>query len=961
MYQNTRPSLSASDFMSWEISKLSTDNAIMKAQLAQQSCSKAPPYTNFYQLKDIGKRALDSMGNTHIHFPFGAVAELIDNAREAAKMSERSDIHPPTMSIELEMGGRGISFTDTGRGMDVNIVYSMIESGNDMKGKNYFGDGFKSSIMGLGEEALILTNDGHNRGMVFLSHTTNAVISTSETRLCVPIAFWHPDGSPATKEHPICSSIEQSRPCDFQDVRSTESVEREVLRHVYDSKGSAVINFSALRNEFCKIAKGGTRILIWRLHHQWTLEGDDDILIPRNETGVLNFSRDTRISQGLDHCDTPCDYSLRCFCQMLYLDPSASGIRIFINGEEVVFKDPLSGIFVSHIRECPVILRNAGNPSLPVALRLTLAYSPEDSREGRRGCHIYWRDTQSELWRRLNLSPRLIHPYFRLGTYDETGAMSGAVGRLVLTPDAFKLHPSKQALNEHSGGHNWRVLEKALFHAYWDYADVMEAARVQCPLRRLLDRGLMVHGMCWGLFDDGMWYPACLLNRYDPLEQLNPTLRSASEYHALEGGKHEMCIIRWLDEGAWGIEFREHGIVHYNNVRPWGLECPDGPARRGCSDSVVAEAQRRHEEVFGEELENCFRCMRCGKARRVRTADQIPGEARWTCDLGFGRGQERGCHVPEAAEDRIEMESVDAENRDFAACGGGGRGAFVKIEPMIEAGAESSPVADWHRPALKGPLKFDPDGSFASQETVTDGRARGYGEDRKDSPRAPPSAWPCEAAGGGGRARRSMRDSLRVLSSSGSASPPSSVSPPSSPSTSLLSPASSALSVSRSSSSASSTASLLSLARSASRSQSPASPSEPPVVSPPAVFPLASVSSSRPAPALPPDAAKLPPGQPVAEALRDQAPHSPPGHEDSARQRARGAPPRPKRTKRFLQCEAKHTAARRTCKGWPPARAWVHLGTRGACWLRRRWLWSRRRLFRFLLPQRPSQSVRGFR
>jgi hypothetical protein len=78
---------------------------MLKAQLAQQSCSKAPPYTNFYQLKDIGKRALDSIGNTHLQSPFGTVAELIDNAREAAKMSERSVVYPPTISIELDMGG----------------------------------------------------------------------------------------------------------------------------------------------------------------------------------------------------------------------------------------------------------------------------------------------------------------------------------------------------------------------------------------------------------------------------------------------------------------------------------------------------------------------------------------------------------------------------------------------------------------------------------------------------------------------------------------------------------------------------------------------------------------------------------------------------------------------------------------------------------------------------------------
>ncbi len=66
--------------------------------------------------------------------------------------------------------------------------------------------------------------------------------------------------------------------------------------------------------------------------------------------------------------------------------------------------------------------------------------------------------------------------------------------------------------------------------AYWNCADVMEAALEQCPLRRLLGRGLTMGGMCWGRYVDGMWYPARLMNRYGPLQPLSPALRSGSDY-----------------------------------------------------------------------------------------------------------------------------------------------------------------------------------------------------------------------------------------------------------------------------------------------------------------------------------------------------------------------------------------------------------------------------------------------
>eukprot|EP00291_Cryptomonas_curvata_P009467 CAMPEP_0172200068 /NCGR_PEP_ID=MMETSP1050-20130122/29083_1 /TAXON_ID=233186 /ORGANISM="Cryptomonas curvata, Strain CCAP979/52" /LENGTH=117 /DNA_ID=CAMNT_0012877251 /DNA_START=116 /DNA_END=466 /DNA_ORIENTATION=+ len=112
------------------------------------------------------------MKNTHEKFPLGAAAELIDNSREAAKVVANS-VEPLDLRIEKELGGRALSFTDNGTGMDYENLYLMLKPGMGTKGSNNFGQGFKTGTMGLGGEALVLTNNGRTRGLAFLSRSTN--------------------------------------------------------------------------------------------------------------------------------------------------------------------------------------------------------------------------------------------------------------------------------------------------------------------------------------------------------------------------------------------------------------------------------------------------------------------------------------------------------------------------------------------------------------------------------------------------------------------------------------------------------------------------------------------------------------------------------------------------------------------------------------------------------------------
>ena len=105
-------------------------------------------------------------------------------------------------------------------------------------------------------------------------------------------------------------------------------------------------------------------------------------------------------------------------------------------GKNVTFKEPMSPFYVSHSKSYDFKVKHNNHHSQTMQLHLTLAYSPEDEREARSGCHMYWNDKQSSLWAQLRLKQRLIHPYSRLGTRERTGEFNGVLrlGKLVLTP-----------------------------------------------------------------------------------------------------------------------------------------------------------------------------------------------------------------------------------------------------------------------------------------------------------------------------------------------------------------------------------------------------------------------------------------------------------------------------------------------------------------------------------------------
>ena len=423
----------------------SNKDEIIRNLLAQLKSPNSPPFCNLHHCEAVGNKFLNTMKQTHEKFSLGAVAELIDNSREAAK-SDRGVVEPVELRIEKESGGRALSFSDNGKGMDYKTLYLMLKPGKGTKGQDNFGYGFKTGTMGLGGEALVLTNDGRTRSLAFFSRSTNKIDAGVFDDLCVPFAFWHPDGLPATSENPLLSNDDtKHNPLNpMLDLKQDDRVDREVLSHIYNSPGTVISHFEVLQSEFRKIERGGTRILVWMLHEAWSFD-DDDITVPEGD-GVKHIRADRHGDNFPAGVDVPPDYSLRSYCQLLYLQGQTNSsfkifilgkevtFKIFILGKEVTFKDPMSPFYLSDVQEFTFELQEKGHLPRPITLTLALAYSPRGRpREGRFGCHIYWDDKKRgsrPLWRDLQLAPRLVQPYVRQGTHDRARLYNRVHGAL---------------------------------------------------------------------------------------------------------------------------------------------------------------------------------------------------------------------------------------------------------------------------------------------------------------------------------------------------------------------------------------------------------------------------------------------------------------------------------------------------------------------------------------------------
>ncbi|KAM8761139.1 ATPase MORC2 isoform 1-T2 [Acanthopagrus schlegelii] len=244
---------------------------------------------------------LHTNSTTH-EFLFGALAELVDNSRDAN--ATRIDIYTEKRP-ELR-GGYMLCFLDDGTGMDPNEATHVIQFGKSSKRSpestqiGQYGNGLKSGSMRIGKDFILFTKQGTTLTCLFLSRTFHEEEGLDE--VIVPLPSW----DLKTKE-PLTSDPEKY------------AIETELI-----FKYSPFKNEQQLMEQFSKIeSSSGTLVIIYNLKLMDNREPELDV-----ETDHQDILMAGTLAEGVK----PERRSFRAYAAVLYIDPR---MRIFIQGHKV--------------------------------------------------------------------------------------------------------------------------------------------------------------------------------------------------------------------------------------------------------------------------------------------------------------------------------------------------------------------------------------------------------------------------------------------------------------------------------------------------------------------------------------------------------------------------------------------------------------------------------------------------
>ncbi|XP_064248846.1 ATPase MORC2 isoform X2 [Passer domesticus] len=243
-------------------------------------------------------------GTTH-EFLFGALAELVDNARDAD--ATRIDIY--TERREDLRGGFILCFLDDGTGMDSNEAASVIQFGKSAKRSpestqiGQYGNGLKSGSMRIGKDFILFTKKDNTMTCLLLSRTFHEEEGIDE--VIVPLPTWN-----ARSCEPVTDNMEKF------------AIETELIYKYspFKSEREVMDQFNKIRGE------KGTLVIIFNLKLMDNGEPELD---------VTSDPQDIQMAETPPEGTKPERRSFRAYAAVLYIDPR---MRIFINGHKVQTK-----------------------------------------------------------------------------------------------------------------------------------------------------------------------------------------------------------------------------------------------------------------------------------------------------------------------------------------------------------------------------------------------------------------------------------------------------------------------------------------------------------------------------------------------------------------------------------------------------------------------------------------------
>ncbi|XP_066870790.1 ATPase MORC2 isoform X3 [Kogia breviceps] len=247
---------------------------------------------------------LHTNSTTH-EFLFGALAELVDNARDAD--ATRIDIYAERR--EDLRGGFMLCFLDDGAGMDPSDAASVIQFGKSAKRTpestqiGQYGNGLKSGSMRIGKDFILFTKKEETMTCLFLSRTFHEEEGIDE--VIVPLPTWN-----ARTREPVTDNVEKF------------AIETELIY-----KYSPFRNEEEVMTQFMKIpGDSGTLVIIFNLKLMDNGEPELDI---------ISNPRDIQMAETSPEGTKPERRSFRAYAAVLYIDPR---MRIFIHGHKVQTK-----------------------------------------------------------------------------------------------------------------------------------------------------------------------------------------------------------------------------------------------------------------------------------------------------------------------------------------------------------------------------------------------------------------------------------------------------------------------------------------------------------------------------------------------------------------------------------------------------------------------------------------------
>uniref|UniRef100_A0A8C9THX3 MORC family CW-type zinc finger 2 n=1 Tax=Scleropages formosus TaxID=113540 RepID=A0A8C9THX3_SCLFO len=238
---------------------------------------------------------LHTNSTTH-EFLFGALAELVDNARYHILVFTLLDLR----------GGYTLCFLDDGTGMDPNEAKQVIQFGKSSKRSpesthiGQYGNGLKSGSMRIGKDFILFTKKDNMLTCLFLSRTFHEEEGLDE--VIVPLPTWD-----NTNMQPVTQDPEKF------------AIETELIY-----KYSPFQTEAQLMEQFRKIeGESGTLVIIYNLKLMDTREPELDVETDHQDIVMAGVA-----PEGVK----PERRSFRAYAAVLYIDPR---MRIFIQGHKV--------------------------------------------------------------------------------------------------------------------------------------------------------------------------------------------------------------------------------------------------------------------------------------------------------------------------------------------------------------------------------------------------------------------------------------------------------------------------------------------------------------------------------------------------------------------------------------------------------------------------------------------------